>query len=139
MKAFESLKGLLCDPEGKVCIAGTDVDRDAIQRHLNDAGKMVDMNTSLTIDNNYLREQVAQLKSALTMNEMAYNNNKFVLDQETKSSNELRQQLTTLQSKAAALVDALNGSESLITHLMPGVRFIALQDYAELNNVPPSQ
>ena len=62
MKAFESLKGMLCDPDGKVCIQGTDADRAEIQRHLTDAGKMVDMNNSLIADNNYLRETVRLLR-----------------------------------------------------------------------------
>lgn len=65
MKAFESLKGMLCDPEGKVCIQGTDADRAEIQRHLNDAGKMIDMNNSLIVDNNHLRDRIKELESEL--------------------------------------------------------------------------
>ena len=65
MKAFESLKDMLCDPDGKVCIHGTDADRAEIQRHLTDAGKMVDMNNSLIVDNNHLRARIKELENEL--------------------------------------------------------------------------
>lgn len=72
MKAFESLKGMLCDPDGIVCIQGTNADRAKMQRHLNDAGKMVDMNNSLIVDNNYLRAKVKELEASLISQKAYY-------------------------------------------------------------------
>lgn len=45
MKAGEDLKAVLCDPEGKVCIKGSDKDRQIIQESLAEIEKQVDLLT----------------------------------------------------------------------------------------------
>lgn len=114
MKAFESLKGMLCDPDGTVCIQGTDEDRAEIQRHLNDAGRMVDMNNSLIVDNNYLRAKVASIAAAEIDLLRADKHNLY------RSWSELRQQLAESQAREQGLREALSELIDLVGDMVSG-------------------
>lgn len=45
MSAIENLKSVLCDPEGNVCIRGSDEDRKIIQESLVEIEKQLDLLT----------------------------------------------------------------------------------------------
>lgn len=126
MKAFESLKGMLCDPEGKVCIQGTDADRAEIQRHLNDAGKMIDMNNSLIGDNNHLRTELNAARVAATeiesltakVKELEAENARLktvpMKYRRMAFNAELQDQLKAEQSKVKVLTDVLEPFSRLL-------------------------
>ena len=63
MKALQDLTALLTDQEGNVCIHGNSLDRSLVQHSLTRVQTIADMNKSLTLDNNYLRERIAELSA----------------------------------------------------------------------------
>ena len=63
MKALQDLTALLTDQEGNVCIHGNSLDRSLVQHALTRVQTIADMNKSLTLDNNYLRDHIEELRA----------------------------------------------------------------------------
>mgnify|MGYP000907008866 CR=1 FL=1 len=63
MKALQDLTALLTDQEGNVCIHGNSLGRSLIRRVLTRVRTVACVNKSLTADNNYLRDRIAELSA----------------------------------------------------------------------------